>query len=606
MTKLELLAPAKNLEQGIAAINCGADAVYIGASDFGARMAAGNSVEDIIQLINYAHLFHAKVYATINTILYDSELLNVLDLINRLYEAKIDAIIIQDMGILEMELPPINIFASTQTNNRTVEKIKFLEQLGFSRVILARELSLKQIKEINSKTNIDLEFFIHGALCVSYSGQCYFSQEITGRSANRGECAQPCRSSYDLVDAEGKIILKNKHLFSLKDFNLSENIEDLANSGISSFKIEGRLKNMAYVKNVTVHYRKLIDAVIKSNPDKFRKASSGKIKLRFEPNIDSVFNRGFTNYFIDGRHEKLASFDSQKSLGEFIGEVEKKDEEILYVKTDKKLNNNDGLCFFNDGELLGFKINKVVGNKITTNGEVEIQKGAKIYRNYNHQITKEVEKGDSAIRKIQIYIELLESENQLFIKIVDEDSLISKYEISETFEEAQNLEKAIETIKNNLSKEGETVYEVLEVKISTSKTYFFPISKLNEIRRNTFENHNIIRLQNHKIEKRVISKNDTLYHKKRIDFDENVSNTKAEAFYKRHGVEGIKPAYEKLKPVEEVPILTSKYCLKFELGVCPIHQKSNQKFKEPLYIINNKRKFRLAFDCKKCEMSILK
>jgi len=605
MKKLELLAPAKNLESGIAAINAGADAVYIGAEQFGARAAAGNSVDDIGKLVEYSHLFHVKIYVTLNTILYDNELPNVESLIQKLYNIGVDGLIIQDMGILEFDLPNINIIASTQTNNRTVEKIKFLENIGFSRVILARELSITEINEIKAATNIELEFFIHGALNKKFQLQCYFSQEITGRSANRGECAQPCRSAYDLIDSEGTVILKNKHLFSLKDLNLSEKISALANAGISSFKIEGRLKNISYVKNVTAYYRNLIDQLILSNPQQYSRASSGKTILRFTPNIESVFNRGFSTYFVDGRQSNLASFDTQKSLGEYIGKVQKIVENTIVVKTDKIINNNDGLCFFKNTELLGVKVNKATENKITVDNADELFVNAELYRNYNHKLTQEVEREDSAIRKINISVQLIDSIDALAVVIVDEDQIESILYIIENLQEANNKEKAIETIINQFSKEGDSIYSVNNVEIKTAKSYFFPISKLNEIRRQAFENHNRVRIELHVFETKTISKNKEKYIKTEISYSENVANKNAIAFYQNHGVGKIELAFEKLKPQHSVPILTSRYCLKFEMGVCPKFKNvAAYKFVEPLYIVNNKRKYRLSFDCATCEMTI--
>jgi len=305
MKKLELLSPAKDLDCSIAAINCGADAVYIGAPKYGARIAVGNSIEDITALVNYAHKFRAKVYVTVNTILYEEELEEVQKLIHQLYEISVDAIIIQDMGILEMDLPPIPLFASTQAHNYSVDKIKFLEQTGIQRIILARELSLKQIKEIRNNTQVDLEFFIHGALCVCFSGQCYFSYVTTGRSANRGECSQPCRMLYSLEDAEGNTILRDKYLLSLKDLNLSAHLRELIDAGITSFKIEGRLKDISYVRNVTAFYRQKLDEIIASD-NSLSKSSCGKVYSGFTPDINKTFNRGYTDYFISGRKKEIA------------------------------------------------------------------------------------------------------------------------------------------------------------------------------------------------------------------------------------------------------------------------------------------------------------
>lgn len=358
MKELELLSPAKDLATGIAAINCGADAVYIGAPKFGARAAVGNSLSDIKQLINYAHQFRAKVYITINTLLYDDELAEAEALIKQCYDIGTDAVIIQDMGIFEMGIPPIPKFASTQTNNYSVDQIKFLESVGVQRIILARELSLEQIKEIRNATTVDLEFFVHGALCVSFSGQCYMSCALTGRSANRGECAQPCRMLYTLEDADGNVIVKDKYLLSLKDLNLSNRIEDLIDAGITSFKIEGRLKDTVYVKNVTAHYRQTIDDVMKRK-DGFVRSSSGKSIINFTSDPAKSFNRGFTNYLVDGKSGDNSSFNSQKSIGKYLGDVTKTGNDFITINTKEKIVNGDGLCYFDKDDVLqGFKKNK--------------------------------------------------------------------------------------------------------------------------------------------------------------------------------------------------------------------------------------------------------
>ncbi|MDD2279742.1 MAG: U32 family peptidase, partial [Bacteroidales bacterium] len=383
--KVELLSPVKNLEVGIAAINHGADAVYIGFKQFGARAAAGNSLVDIERLVKYAHLFNAKVYVTLNTILYDNELDEVQALINTLYLIGVDAIIIQDMGILEMDLPPIALHASTQAHNKSIEKIKFLEQVGISRVVLARELSIADIEQISAKSNIELEVFIHGALCVSYSGQCYLSHAITGRSANRGECAQPCRSTYDLVDEHGNIIAKNKHLISLKDLNQSQNIPALLEAGVTSLKIEGRLKDIDYVKNITAHYRKIIDSVLATDKN-YKNASSGKVSLSFMPDPERTFNRGYSTYFANNRGKGLASLNTQKSIGKKLGKVTSSAEGWFEIDGNEVISNNDGLCYFsNDENLIGVKVNNVVGKRIQLNGKEAISIGTTIFRNYDHR-----------------------------------------------------------------------------------------------------------------------------------------------------------------------------------------------------------------------------
>ncbi|NJK98845.1 MAG: U32 family peptidase [Bacteroidales bacterium] len=417
--KLELLAPAKDLDHGIAAINHGADAVYIGAPRFSARKSVGADLMQIEELVRYSHFYNARVYAALNTILYDSELKEAEQLIHQLYNAGIDAVIIQDMGILEMNLPPVPLFASTQTNNASSEKVKFLEQTGFQRVILARELNLDQIAEIRQNTNVELETFIHGALCVSYSGQCYMSQAVCGRSGNRGDCAQPCRSSYDLLDADGNLIVKNKHLLSLKDLDLTREIPELIKAGITSFKIEGRLKDMAYIKNVVSWYRRIIDSYMADNPG-YRKLSSGSSYIGFNPDPVKTFNRGYTSYNIKGRNEKLATYDTQKSTGLKIGVVGKiKGKSFEYQG--KKLLPGDGLCFFSQtDELNGFYVNIVDGNLIFPSSHEGIFEGAVLYRNFDKAFDKQLNLSNGQ-RKIAIRMILEGNEHEIKLILTDED-----------------------------------------------------------------------------------------------------------------------------------------------------------------------------------------
>ena len=396
---IELLSPAKNLECGLSAIRHGADAVYIGGPGFGARKNAGNSLDDIQTLINYAHLFRVKIYVTLNTLLFDNELEEARQLIYQLHQIGADAIIIQDMGILETELPPIPIHASTQTDNRTVEKVKFLEAVGFDQVVLARELSIPQIKKIRSATNVPLEHFIHGALCVCYSGQCYMSESINKRSANRGECAQPCRLKYSLKDNKGQMINKDKHLLSLKDLNLSDHLKELIDAGISSFKIEGRLKDMDYVANITAHYRKMLDETIDSRTD-LKRASSGLSKASFEAQAQKSFNRGFTSYFVNDRQKGMWSIDSPKALGEEIGQIKSVGKDHFTLDAPMKISNGDGLCFFTKHkELGGVKVNKAEGNKIYPNQMGAIREGINLYRNFDKAFTQETN-NNSSTRKI--------------------------------------------------------------------------------------------------------------------------------------------------------------------------------------------------------------
>lgn len=587
---IELLAPAKDKICAKAAIDCGADAIYIGAREFGARKNVPNEIEDISEIIQYAHKFNVKVYITINTILNDDEVIKAKKLINELAKIGADAIIIQDMGLLEhiKSLPHIYPHSSTQCDNRTPEKIKFLEDVGFSRVILARELSIEQIKEIRKQTNAELEAFIHGALCISYSGQCYLSYLIGNRSANRGECAQPCRKKYSLVDEEGNFIAKDKHLLCLKDFNASEHIKELAEAGITSFKIEGRLKDENYVRNVVAYYRRLIDEL------GYKKASSGKIFLDFEPDLNKSFNRGFTDYFLEKRGE-CYTFDSPKSKGEYIGKVSKIDKDYFEIGTSKNIYPQDGLCFIVEGNLSGCLVNKAEKNKIYPNKMDGIKIGTEIYRNFNYEFEKKL-KNTKTCRKIEASIDFELGK----IKAVDEDG--NSVQINYEFDEfAQNKEKMGANVINQFKKSGESDFFVEEVKVKTEKLPFIPVSKLNELRRELLNKLIQERVKNYQNKIYRSIKNETAYPITKIDYKGNVLNKYAKEFYENHGCKVIESALESktFSNTEKKGkcAMTTKHCLKYAFNMC----KSPKK----LYLIDEKgKKYNLNFNCDKCEMEI--
>jgi len=621
---IELLAPAKDKNCAFAAIDFGADAIYIGAASFGARKNVPNSIEDIKEIVQYAHKFNVKVYVTINTILTDEEILTAKKLVEDLTQIGVDAIIVQDMGLVELFRPSeeqltahssqFTLHASTQCDNRTSEKVKFLESVGFSRVILARELSIEQIKEIKKETNIELETFIHGALCVSYSGQCYLSSLIGGRSANRGECAQPCRKKYSLVDEDGNFIAKDQYLLNLKDFNASNHLKELAEAGVTSFKIEGRLKDENYVKNVVGYYRKLIDEL------ELGKTSSGEIIFDFEPNLQKSFNRGFTDYFLEKRKE-CYSLLSPKSMGEFIGKVVKISGnyfEVKFADTDVELAAQDGLCFHLKGELSGCLVNRVEGIKeieipfnavdqtpnrtqrIYPNKMDGISVGTEIYRNVDSEFEKTL-KNSKTCRKISADI-TFDKKN---IKIVDEDN--NSAEISYKFEEfAQNEEKMVENIQNQLKKSGESDFLINSVQINTDKIPFLPISKINELRRELLEKLTKERLENYKQTSRTeIASESHNYPQTEVDYSANVLNQHAKKFYQDHGCEVTEMALESeglnggfwgnVKHGKKA--MTTKHCLKYAFGMC----KANKE----LHLIDEKgKKYPLKFNCDKCEMEI--
>ncbi|OGH96600.1 MAG: hypothetical protein A2039_06200 [Candidatus Melainabacteria bacterium GWA2_34_9] len=602
MKQIELLAPAKNLESGISAIKCGADAVYIAAERFGARSAAGNSMEDIEQLIKFAHKYRAKIYITINTLFKDKEIPYAYNLIQKLYQIDADAIIVQDMGLLELDLPPIPLFASTQANNTTPEKVKFLEKVGFQRVILARELSLEKIKEIKAKTKVDLEFFVHGALCVCYSGQCYMSYAIGGRSGNRGECAQPCRKKYTLADSENKIISEDKYLLSLKDLNLSNHLENLINAGISSFKIEGRLKDISYIKNIVSYYRQKLDIILDNNG--LEKSSGGKSLISFSPNPNKTFNRGYSEYFLNGTASKIASIKTPKSIGEEIGKVNFVQNNSFSVSGNVKLNNADGICFFDkDTELQGTIINKVMGNNIFPDEMKGIQENTFIYRNLDHEFLK-ILKNSKIERKIGVNLYLSQENDSLIFVAIDEDGIKAQINLKNSFELAQNKEKALETLEKQFLKLGETDFYANSVEINLKEAYFIPVKEINETRRQLIQKLEEEKLKSYTPQIIKIEKNNFPYPDKKLDYTGNVLNKYAEEFYKRHGVEEIEPAAESGINMRGKNVMKTKYCLKHQLNLCP-KQTKTKEFTEPFYIYEeNNQKYELKFDCANCEMQI--
>ena len=605
--KIEILAPAKNLIQGIAAINSGADAVYIGAPLYGARSNATNSVEDIADLVKYAHLFNAQVFVVINTILYDNELEPCRQLIWKLYEIGVDALIVQDMAIMEMELPPIVLHASTQANNRDANKIKFLADAGIKRVVLARELNLHQIKEISEATDVELEFFVTGALCVSFSGNCYMSVANGERSANRGSCAQNCRLPYNLIDGNGDTLIKNSHLLSIKDFDVSDQIPNLVEAGISSFKIEGRLKDIVYVKNNVSYLRQKLDAFLAENPEKYTKASSGKCTYLFDSSLDRTFNRGYTDYFVNERHQSIGSWESPKSKGQYIGKLIKTVGNSYQIENGELLNNGDGLCFINENnEAEGIYVNRAENGIIYPNVLKEIKEGTFIYRNNDAAFIKLVEREDSAVRKISTTLVLKENETGFELIATDEDRNVSIVNLVHPKEPTKNNESLVENFKINLAKTGFTPYTADEITIEFSQNWFLPISKINEMRRTVFEQLSEIRLKNYVRKEHQMVKTSHPYPEKKLDFMYNVSNKTARKFYERHGVTEIEKAFELQWDPGKSRVMTTKYCIKYELERCPKYHRENmdKKVKEPLVLKQGELEYKLKFNCKPCEMEI--
>ena len=600
---IELLAPAKNLECGIEAINHGADAVYIGAPRFGARAAAGNSIEDIKALVEHAHLYNTRIYVTVNTILHDEELPETEKMIWELYRTGVDALIIQDMGITRLNLPPIALHASTQMDNRTPEKVKFLSDIGFRQVVLARELSLDEIKKIHDTCpETLLEVFIHGALCVSYSGQCYVSQACYGRSANRGECAQFCRLAFDLVDSNGKTIEQNKHLLSLKDMNQSDNLEALLDAGATSLKIEGRLKDVSYVKNVTAYYRQKLDSIFKYRKEYVR-ASSGTVKTTFTPQLDKSFSRGFTDYFLRGRNPGIFSFSTPKSLGEEVGTVKEIRGNYFTVAGVKSFNNGDGLCYIDDnGRLQGFRVNRVENNKLFPQDMPRLKPKTRLYRNFDQEFEKLMQK-KSAERKIAVDICLAENNFGFTLSFTDEDD----NSVSLTLERAKEPARTPQTdnLRNQLSKLGNTPFEAKDIKIDLSDNWFIPSSELSELRRNAVEKLLEARRINYRREVFRLKESKTKFPVSTLTYLGNVMNSSAAEFYKNHGVLKVMPAFEKEQPKDAV-LMFCKHCIRYSMGWCPVHHKVRSPFREPYYLVSSDgRRFRLEFDCKQCQMKVL-
>lgn len=607
MKKIELLSPAKNLEVGVAAINHGADAVYIGGPGFGAREKVSNSIYDIEKLCRHAAIYDAKVYVTLNTLLFDNELDQARKIAWDCYNAGVDALIVQDMALLMMDLPPIALHASTQCNNTTAEKVKFLEDVGFKQVVLARELSINEIKEIRSKTTVPLEFFVHGALCVSYSGQCYLSHVIGHRSANRGACAQPCRLKWNLEDENGNTLIANRHLLSLRDMNNSKNLEELIDAGITSFKIEGRLKDADYVKNTTAYYRQALDKIIEKRDD-LERASRGVSTPSFVPNLEKSFSRGFTDYFAHGR-QKIDSPFTPKSMGEHVGLIQKIDGKRLNVNLLKgiELHNGDGLCFLDENnELQGFNVNGVDGSTILSSAPLSfrVQRGISLFRNYDIVWQKSVETSDGN-RKIAIRLKLSDTAKGLKLSAFVDDSVRADVEIHCQKDIAKNPEKSLENIRTKLSQWGDTKFTIESVDIDFKEIYFIPNSVLGELKRQLVVKLEETLVNNHR---NGIIKHDA-QHVQSVDYPRsdlsylgNVTNSLSRQFYENHGVTHIDDGLEKSMPEGEIVVMTTKHCIRYANGICA---KETGKPATPLFISNDCGRFRLDFDCKNCLMKVI-
>ena len=605
---LELLAPAKNADFGIEAIKHGADAVYIGGPAFGARYGAGNEIADIARLCEFAHRFRAKVFVAQNTILHDSELEAGRQLAWDLYNAGADALIIQDMGLLELDLPPVQLHASTQTDIRSAEKARFLQDVGFSQIVLAREMTLKEIINVASQTTVALEYFVHGALCVAYSGQCYISHAHTGRSANRGECSQACRLPYTLIDDKGKVITENQHLLSMKDNNQTENILALVEAGVSSFKIEGRLKDLSYVKNITAHYRRLLDDIIEMHPQ-YRRASSGRSTFTFTPQPDKTFNRGYTDYFAGGRQDDIGAFDSPAFVGELIGEVTQIGDGWIVVNTDQTFHNGDGVCFHDaHGDVQGMRINRAEGKKLyPAEMPEDLTEGATLFRNRDQEFERALEK-ESADRRVSVKPVFAESADGFTLTLTDEDGVTAAVHLPKSekigTELAQNPEAALAKLKENLGKFGNTMFVAEPVELQLDQPWFLPVGAINALRREAAEQLQAARIASHPRPPRAApAENPVPYPQEELTYLGNVFNAKARAFYEKHGVKLIEEAYEAGNEKGMVSLMITRHCLRYSFNLCPKEVKNIKP--DPMTLMNGNEKLILKFDCKACEMHVI-
>jgi 23S rRNA 5-hydroxycytidine C2501 synthase len=632
--QLELLSPARDAGIGIEAVNHGADAVYIGGPSFGARASADNSVADIERLVRHAHRYHSRVFVTLNTILRDDELEPARRLVQQLYQAGVDALIIQDMGLLALDLPPIQLHASTQTDIRTPEKARFLQDVGLSQIVLARELTLPQIAAIDQALGpLDapgravLEFFIHGALCVAYSGQCYISHAHTGRSANRGDCSQACRLPYEVKDSQGRIVAHDKHVLSMKDNNQSDNLRALIDAGVRSFKIEGRYKDMGYVKNITAHYRQLLDEILEERPALAR-ASSGHCTYTFQPDPNQNFNREFTDYFVQGRQADIGAFDTPKNPGQPIGWVTRVAADCLELETQDpttELLNGDGLCYHDlQKELVGLQTNRVekrgpgkeggtvwrVFPKDPMAGFKGLRPGTTVNRNRSMDWVRTLDK-TSAHRRIGVWMALSECPEGLQLTLTDEDGHVGHAELAGRWALAQDPTQVEHKLREQLGRLGDTLFQASDIQVQLSQPWFVPASQLNALRRQAVAHLEAARAAAYVRPQRAAAVAPPVpYPEDTLTYLANVFNHKARAFYRQHGVEVIAAAYEAHEEEGEVSLMITKHCVRFSLSLCPKQAKGVTGVQgtvkaEPLQLINGKEKLTLRFDCKPCEMHVV-
>lgn len=613
--KLELLSPAKNLEIAEQAILHGADAVYIGGPSFGARHNAGNPLNDIAKLVEFAHRYYAKVFVTLNTILHDNELEPARQLIHQLYDAGVDALIVQDMGILALDIPPIDLHASTQMDIRTPEKAKFLSDVGFSQIVLARELSLAEIHQVHQQTDANIEYFIHGALCVAFSGQCYISHAQTGRSANRGDCSQACRLPFTLKDDQGRVVAYEKHLLSMKDNNQSANLTALIDAGVRSFKIEGRYKDLSYVKNITAFYRQKLDKILQQRPE-LAKTSSGKSEFFFTADPNRTFHRGSTDYFVNGRKADIGAFDSPKFIGLQIGEISKVTAQFIEVTTNQPLVNGDGLNVLVKREIVGFRADKV--EKLSANHYrifpnelpkvlTSVRLPCVINRNLDHQWQQSLLK-ESSKRQIAVSFHLQNCVGGVELIAESEEGIVVSQCLLGEFAIAEQQDKALKNLQDSLAKLGQTIYYCHSVSITLDPIYFIASSQFNQLRREVIEQLTEQRIACYKRNTRKAEVTPKpVYPETQLTFLANVYNHKARQFYQQHGVELIESAYEAHEVKDDAPLMITKHCLRFAFNLCPKQAKGIQGVRTkvtPMKLIHNNEELTLKFNCKACEMQV--
>ena len=598
--RLELLAPARDAEHGIVAVDYGADAVYIGAPKFGARAAVGNSMDDIRRLAEYAHRFRAKVFLALNTVLYDDELADAERIVRQAWEAGVDALIVQDMALAEID-SPLPLHASTQAFNLSPEKALFFERAGFSRLILERAVSLEEIRRIRAAVHIELEAFVHGAICVCYSGQCYMSQAVAGRSGNRGECMQPCRWDYNLTGENFRRLVAAKHLLSVGDLNLSAHLEALVDAGVSSFKIEGRLKDMTYLKNSVACYRRRLDGIIARRPDLAR-ASDGETVFDFLPDPEKSFSRGFTDYYLLDRANRVSSFDTPKSIGQCIGEIRRMGRDSFVLEHDGLLTNGDGICFVAGGEMQGTHVNKTDGNTVWPNRMDGLSPGVRIYRNYDRAFARRLDRSKTR-RTIGVRAEVQVEAENLTLRFWDGGGNVARQSLSGLFEPARDALRAEDSVRQQVAKTGDTIFRVENLTVVWDEPRFVPSSALNGLRREVLEKLEKVRREKDCRDVRKPAADAAVYPLQTLDYRANVTNRLAERFYRKHGVTAVDPGFELQKNHIGQEVMRTRYCIRRELGEC-LKEKSCS-YRGPMQLENNCHVFELKFDCVQCEMALI-